>query len=243
MSCIDSYTYENTVHLLHSLERIQILQKILHQRIPARASGYTTTTDILEIQQALDTTKWERDFYAGRERHKLSPTLAAALNSVEKAHLKDKESLGGIAEKSSRNLSIQNVFIERAKQFPAWSDNLAVDLFAGRRKEFFDLERNYFGVKVEVPLYWDDRKNDLIKLQQRIYRFQKNAVFRRISQNIDKLTAYFNFYQQKIESSVDELSLSRSRIPTPVIDQSEVLYTLPSTWTSKGISTRCDFLG
>lgn len=201
------YTIENSIQALHSLARIQVLTKILPRRSAARKSGYTTATDILELRHALDTAQREHDFYAGRERHKLSPELAAVLNTIESARLKDNLTLDELGKNNSHTLAIQDVFIKRAQQFPAWSDNLAVDLFAGRRKEFFDVERNYVGIKLEVPLYWDDRKEDLIDLQQRIYNFQKEAATRRIHQNLDKLSAYFTFYQQKIRSSIGALAL------------------------------------
>jgi hypothetical protein len=205
------HALENTLHYIHSVTRIQLLEKTLTRKIPAERNGYTTTTDVLEIRQALDTTRREQDFYAKRERHKLEPELAAVLNNIESLQLKDKTNFDEIAEKNSRNLAIQDVFIKRAAQFPAWSDNLAVDLFAGRRKEFFDVERNYVGIKLEVPLSWDGRKDDLIELQQRIYRFQKEAAALRIRQNIDKLSAYFAFYQQKIESTIGILRLLVAR--------------------------------
>ena len=201
------YTMENLLHALHSHARMQVLTKIMPKRSAARKSGYTTATDILELRHALETARREYEFYSGRKRNKLSPELAAVLNSIESAQLKDSGTLEEISKKNSKTMAIQDIFQQRAKQFPAWSDNLAVDLFAGRRKEFFETERNYVGIKLEIPLYWDDRKDDLIDLQQRIYRFQKEGVAKRIHQNLDKLSAYFSFYQQKIRSSIDTLSL------------------------------------
>ncbi len=203
------YTMENLIHALHSHARMQVLSKTVPKRNAAEKNGYTTTTDILELRHALKTARREYEFYSSRKCSKLSPELAAVLNSIENAQLKDDATLEELSKKNSRTMAIQDVFIKRAQQFPAWSDNLAVDLFVGRRKEFYDLERNYAGIKLEIPLYWDDRKDDLIDLQQRIYRFQKEGVAKRIHQNLNKLSAYFNFYQQKIKSSIDALSLLR----------------------------------
>ena len=205
------YTLENELHYRHSLARIDQLEKILSKRISARKNGYTTKTDVLALQHSLASARRERDFYTTRKREQLSPQLASVLNLIEQAQLKETDQLEEAARHNSPTLAIQDVFISRAEQFPSWSDNLAIDLFAGHRQEFYDLERNYVGIKVEVPLYWDDRKDDLIELQQRIYRFQKEATEQRISQNLDKLSAYFSFYQQKIESAVESLALLLAR--------------------------------
>jgi hypothetical protein len=202
---------ENELHYQHALARIAELEKLLPNRIKARKHGYTTRADTLALGHSLATAKRERDFYAARKRQRLSAPLAAVLNMIEQARLKAYEELAERARRHSPTLAIQDMFIERAEQFPAWSDNLAVDLFAGHRQEFYDLERDYVGVKVEIPLYWDDRRDELIELQQRIYKFQKEAATRRIAHRLDKLCSYFLFYQQKIESAVESLALLLAR--------------------------------
>ncbi len=239
------YTMENMVHALHSHARMQILTKIVPKRSAAEENGYTTTTDILEIRHALKTAEREYEFYSSREHNKLSPELAAVLNTIENAQLKDTATLESLSKKNSQTMAIQDVFLKRAKQFPTWSDNLAVDLFAGRRKEFFETERNYAGIKLEVPLYWDDRKDDLVNLQQRIYRFQKEGVAKRIHQNLDKLDAYFSFYQQKIKASIDTLSLlsreqqaAEKEINNPVQRNGDDPHRLLHTLELKIIDTR-----
>jgi len=57
-----------------------------------------------------------------------------------------------------------------------------------------------------VPLSWDGKRGDLIETQQRIYRIQKQALNRRLEQQLEKLDSYFQFQQHRLSRQLDDTS-------------------------------------
>ena len=205
------FTVENQLSYLHAGDRAVILEKMLRAREQAGEKGYTVKTDPLEIRLALDRARRRQAFYRQRRRGRLTPRQASLLNRIEEMELLSPGKLRKMAMDRIDDLKIQEVFVQRAEQYPAWSDNLGLDLYAGYKKEFYDRERDYVGIKIDIPLYWDDRADDLIKSQQRIYRLQQQAIIRRIEQQLDKLTTYFALHRQKLRAASDRLLLVRQQ--------------------------------
>ncbi|GEM_PF-2179746 len=201
------HTWVNNVRYRHNLRLIELLAPELRRRRLAGRQGYATGTDILALRHALTTARQEMKFYRRQERGRLEPQLAELLNRVEQLDPRRQQVLRQMARDNDPTLQIQEIFTRRAEQYPAWSDNLAVDLFAGHKKEYYDRERDYIGIRLEIPLSWDDRTDELIDLQQRIYRTQKQAVARRLDEKLDRLSALLGFHQQKIRTRIDALVL------------------------------------
>ncbi len=205
------HTIANSLRYEHNRNRVNILEPELDRRLRAGEQGYATRTDILGLRHALASARREMEFYRQRNRGRLEPEQAALLDRIEDLRLKSGETLMRMARDNDPTLKIQDVFTRRAGLYPAWSDNLAVDLFAGHKKEYYDRERDYIGIKVEIPLSWDNRADELVALQQRIYRTQRRAVEQRLAEKLDRLTGLLGFHQEKIRTLTGELALLLAR--------------------------------
>jgi len=202
------FTVENLVNYLHFKEKFSKLDKLLTRRTRQREQGFTTETDLLNIKRQLRETKANLELYEKSEKGFLGQDELNLLNNLEKINLKDKELLLSQAQKNSLDIKIQDNFIDRSKFYPSWLDDLGINLYVSQQNEYDAKERNVMGIEVEIPLDPGHNKDEIIGIQQQIYRNQKEAIEVRLKQKLDKLFSFFFFQKMQLRNLCEEVSFS-----------------------------------
>ncbi len=198
---------ENRVNLAHADEKAFALSTVLEKRKMQLQHGYTTALDVLNIERQLVDARQSSTFYRHEQAAGLSRQQQEMLNNLEQLHLKPVAELENIGMERSNNLKIQDNFVDRADYFPAWIDDVAVDLEAGHSREYSEQDRNTVGITVEIPLSLNTGRSSLVETQKRIYRYQKEAVVRRLQKQIEKLGTLYRFHQQRLLAQQQTLQL------------------------------------
>ncbi|KAB2890926.1 MAG: hypothetical protein F9K32_06625 [Desulfobulbaceae bacterium] len=198
---------ENLVNRAHAEEKAAVLETLLAKRKTQLQHGYTTALDVLNLERQLADARQGSSFYRGEAQAGLSREQQGLLNDLERLQLKPASELAKIGRERSGSLQIQDNFIERAEFFPAWIDDLAVDLEAGHSREYSEEERNTVGFTIEIPLSLNTERSSLVETQKRIYRYQKEAVQRRLQQQTERLGSLFRFQQQRLLAQQQTLQL------------------------------------
>jgi len=198
---------ENLVNRAHADEKAAALETILAKRKTQLQHGYTTALDVLNLERQLADARQGSGFYRGEDQVGLSRELQQLLNGLERLRLKPAPELEKVARERAGSLQIQDTFIDRADFFPAWVDDVAIDLQAGYSREYSEEERNTVGLTVEIPLSLNTDRASLVETQKRIYRYQKEAVERRLKQQNERLGAMYRFQQQRLQAQQQTLQL------------------------------------
>lgn len=196
---------ENRLNLDYHQEKTAALAVLLDKRRRQLAHGYTTALDIGNLERQLRDQQSTVDFYRTIEHDRLGRQLRDFLNRIERVHLKPIKDLSDAVQARSPQLRIQDNFVARSEFLPSWSDQIAVNFEAGYNQEYSERERHFIGVRVEVPLTLDSDRSSLVETQKRIYRLQKEAVGRRLMQQLKQLCSFFGFQQQRLLAQQDTL--------------------------------------
>lgn len=200
-------TLENCVNLAYTEEKSSALAALLEKRSHQLQHGYTTGLDVLNLDRQLRDARHSAAYYRSTPRSGLSREQQDLLNDLEHIGLKPGDELVRLAEAHSYLLKIQDAFISRSDFFPAWADDIAVNLEAGYTHEYYDRERHTLGIEVEIPLTLDTDRASLVDTQKRIFRYQKEAVTRRLQQQVEKLRSFYSFQQQRLLAQQDNILL------------------------------------
>lgn len=219
-------TIENSVQARHYHDKQKVLEEVLETRTRQAHHGFTTRLDVLSIHRQLAETNQNLNYFESSKHGELSNDLIALLNDLEAIELKSKQELATLASDNSYNLKIQDNFTERSTFFPAWSDEVAVNLTADHRREFYGTERQVIGLEVEMPLTLDLERDSLVKAQKRIYRYQKEAVQRRLQQQLEQLCSFFNYQQNRLKTQQKRIVLELKQIKENTIKEQYVIQAL-----------------
>jgi hypothetical protein len=200
-------TIENQVNLAYAEEKATALAALHTKRSRQLQYGYTTALDLLNIDRQLSAARLSAAYYRGTARNGVSGEQRDLLNDLERIGLKSDEELSQLAEANSNQLKIQDNFIARSDFFPSWTEAIAVNLGAGYTHEYYGRDRSALGIEIEIPLTFNPGRDALVDTQKRIYRYQKEAVTRRLRHQVEKHRSFFRFQQQRLLAQLDNLSL------------------------------------
>jgi len=196
---------ENRVNLAHNQEKAAILEKLVEKRRRQLEQGYTTRLDVFNLERQLREADDNAAYYRGTKLAGVDSKQRELLNDLENIRLKPVDHLKGLAEAHSSQLKIQDNFIARSDSFPTWIDDFSINLEAGYTHEYYDRDRNTVGVEIEMPLSFNTDRASLVATQKRIYRYQQEAVARRLHQQVESLSSFYNFQQQRLLAQQDAL--------------------------------------
>jgi hypothetical protein len=201
------FLVENFIHLAHYREKTTFLKQLLGKRTEQMAQGYTTELDVFDIRRQLKNAQNKFAFYRESSSRGVVADQLNTLNVLEFVKLKPVTTLIELAQSNSYNLKIQDNFIERSEFFPAWVDDIAVNINASYKQEFYEKERTILGIEVEIPLMLDTSRQSLVDTQKRIYKYQAKAIKYRLDQRVKKLFSFFNFQQRRLLGQQEDLEL------------------------------------
>lgn len=196
---------ENRVNLAYHQEKAAILETVVEKRRRQLEQGYTTRLDVFNLERQLREASHDAAYYRGTKLAGIDSKQRELLNDLENIRLKPADYLKGLAESHSYQLKIQDNFIARSDSFPTWIDNFSVNLEAGYTHEYYDRDRNTVGIEIEMPLSFNTDRASLVATQKRIYRYQQEAVARRLHQQVDSLSSFYNFQRQRLLAQQDAL--------------------------------------
>jgi len=206
------FSIENFINFAYYKEKTSFLAQLLDKRIEQMAHGYTTEIDVFDIRRQLKNAENSLIFYKQSNRTGIAAEQLKTLNILEFVKLQPVATLVELAQSNSYSLKIQDNFIERSEFFPAWTNDIAVNINAGYKQEFYEKNRTIVGVEVEIPLVLDTSRQSLVDTQKRIYRYQAKAIERRLEQRVKKLFSFFNFQQRRLLGQQENLEVFISKI-------------------------------
>ena len=202
------------IHFVHNRllfqrakDRVKLLSRILKRRKAALKAGFATKTDIERLQLKLEMARKMVDLLKEAPKEKLGEDEWRLLNHIEYAPLKKRKELLEIAKKNRSEFKIQNVFADRAKFYPSWTDDLDVTLYVVKKNEFYPRDRWVYGVKVAVPLYYNSKRKKIVDVQRLLYMEQKRLIEGQIDREIELRLFRFKMAQTKVLEAEEEYKL------------------------------------
>jgi len=204
---------ENSVRLHLAKTRLIKLSSLLKRYKQRRDNGYVTEAETQQLEYQVDRTKMEINQYSNMQQEGMSVFQFDLLNTIEHVSTVDQPSLLKLGIQQSIDIKIQDIFIQRAEFFPAWTDDLSVRLYMGNRRLYGDQRRdNLIGARVRFPLDLNLKRRKLIKIEQNAYRDQKSALTLRLEQKIVRLLDQFRFQQKRVHNLSGEHALLQNRL-------------------------------
>ncbi|HEC13382.1 MAG TPA: TolC family protein [Acidiferrobacteraceae bacterium] len=204
---------ENSVRLHLAKTRLIELSSLLKRYKQRRDNGYVTEAETQQLEYQVDRAKMEISQYSNMQQEGMSMLQFDLLNTIEHISTVDQPSLLKIGIRQSIDLKIQDIFIQRAEFFPAWTDDLSVRLYLGNRRLYGGQRRdNLIGARIRFPLDLNLKRRKLIKIEQNAYRDQKAALTLRIEQKIVRLLDQFRFQQKRVHNLNGEHALLQKRL-------------------------------
>jgi hypothetical protein len=176
------------------------------------AHGYTTELDVFAIRRQLKNAEYNVAFYEQSNNTGIAIEQLKTLNILESVKLQPVAALIDQAQSNSYNLKIQDNFIERSDFFPTWTNDIAVNINAGYKQEFYEKDRTILGIEVEIPLMIDTSRQSLVDTQKRIYKYQTKAIKHRLEQRVKKLFSFFSFQQRRLLGQQENIALFIAKI-------------------------------
>jgi len=206
------FLVENFINLTYYREKSAFLTLLLDKRVEQMAYGYTTKIDVFDTRRQLKNAEHNLAFYEQSNNTGIAVEQLKTLNILETVKLQPIATLIDLAQSNSYNLKIQDNFIERSDFFPTWTNDIAVNINAGYKQEFYEKNRTIMGIEVEIPLMLDTSRQSLVDTQKRIYRYQAKAIKRRLEQRVKKLFSFFNFQQRRLLGQQEKIELFIAKI-------------------------------
>jgi hypothetical protein len=193
----------------HQAEELAaLLADILRRRRVQLEKGYITRDDFDHIRFKYRQAELKKKLYGTGRRAALEASLHDLLNCVEFADLIALDRAQQAAVEQACSLKIQQNLVERAQYARSWADDLSLNLYIERRRDFDDTSRSNVGFEVKIPIQWDTKRGLLIDQEKRLYEKQAAVLTRRIKSNLVKLYDFFAFQQVRIQMLLLDLEKS-----------------------------------
>lgn len=184
----------------------QLLEQILKRRSELLSLGLVTQQELEDIKQELILIQKALSQISQFPMERLSEDEIHFLNRVENLKLRPFKLLFEEATSNSLDLTIQDVFKERANFLPSWKDNLDVKVYALQREEFYGPNRWMVGVRCSVPLFIDKTRSKLVSLQSEIYEREKSFISKKLERELRLRLARFEHQRLSLVEDLIRLS-------------------------------------
>lgn len=193
----------------HQAEELAaLLTDILRRRRVQLEKGYITRDDFDHIRFKYRQAELKKTLYDTGRKAALEASLHDLLNCVEFADLIALDLAQQAAIEQAYALKIQQNLVERARYTRSWVDDLSLNLYVERRRDFDDNSRSNIGFQVKIPIHWDTKRGPLIDQEKRLHEKQAAVLTRRIKSSLQKLYDFFDFQQVRIKMLLLELEKS-----------------------------------
>ncbi len=220
------FLFKNRLNVHYYQEKRAALSSLLKKRSLQLEQGYTTKLDVLEVRRQLQDAESTLAFYSERSGGALAAEQMDILNRIDMVELKPLATLVETADSNSYDLKVQDSFIDRVDSFQGWRDDVAFNVSAEYKHEYYGDDRSVIGVMLEVPLTFDSDVVSLEETQKRIYQYQRQAVAYRLQQKIQKLYDSFFFHKQRLLSKQEEIAILIQKTKDANIQEESIIQEL-----------------
>lgn len=215
--------------LIHG-KKDKVLKALQETRKLQYQNGYATKDDYLTAYYKYQTSALLTAHYKTQTTALLDKPAFDIINRCQSLILLSKETLAERAVEKSVQIQIQNVLIQRSEFFPAWSDNLRLQVYAENiQRRASNHQEQIMGVSVRLPLQITSSRSDLIATEQDVYIKQKEAIRKRLSQRITGIGETLRFHQQRIRIGENEYALMRQRLSDLTLEEQSSIPILDRT--------------
>jgi hypothetical protein len=214
--------------LIHG-KKNDVLKALQEARKLQYDNGYATKDDYLTAFYKYQTSALLASHYRTQSTALLDKPAFDIINRCQSLVLLPIDVLAKRAAEKSVQIQIQNVLIQRSEFFPAWSDNLRLQVYARNVQRRTGDQEQIMGVTARLPLQTNGSRDDLIATEQDVYLKQKEAIRKRLSQRITGIGETLRFHQQRIRIGENEYGLMQQRLSDLGIEEQSSIPILDRT--------------
>ncbi|SFV62425.1 hypothetical protein MNB_SV-6-1176 [hydrothermal vent metagenome] len=200
-----SKLYLNEIAYEFHTRMLSIYKEIYSKRVKMMKRGYIDLEEVQEIEMKKAFHKSYIDHYRRQERAKMDQDLFRFVNNIEKVVLINKKIFIEKIKSDSIDMKTQDIFKERADLFPEYIDNVRAYVYV--KHEFRDYygDQESIGFAVDLPLDRSSERDKLVRLQQKRYQLNQEAIKVRIEQKATYLYQHFSYINARIKSLISQL--------------------------------------
>jgi hypothetical protein len=130
------------------------------------------------------------------------------INMIETIELKTLDVLLEETFQNSYDLKLQETFITRADFHEEWKDRFKFNVYVRHRNTDFNDGRNSIGLNFQIPLHFNEKRDELVHIEKQNYVYQREAIKIRMKEKIHSVLRQFSVAKTQLynlENDVKQL--------------------------------------
>ncbi len=195
----DIESLKRQVEYLYNNHLEKAYLKLLKKREKQLQDGFTTMDDVYHVKERLENIRILKRLDASTEAKSTDEAILVFLQSLECVELVEKEWVLAYEDEHNIQLQLQENLIDELQFSAEYTDELKVTLFTEHR----NIDRvgwyNTAGIKIDIPLGWDNERSDIQRLEKANLEIEKRVYTENLQKHTSYLYAQFDYSQRMLK--------------------------------------------
>jgi len=198
----------NTSRFFYHLKLGHLYHSLYEKRDFGVKYGYNEVMDVEKIKTNMENEKNHIEMYKQYKDFHIDKQTFLMINMIETIELKTLDVLLEETFQNSYDLKLQETFITRADFHEEWKDRFKFNVYVRHRNTDFNDGRNSIGLNFQIPLHFNEKRDELVHIEKQNYVYQREAIKIRMKEKIHSVLRQFSVAKTQLynlENDVKQL--------------------------------------